>query len=195
MSIVSVPVLSVHSTSIAPRFWIALIRLTMTFFLPIATAPFDRQTVTIIGSISGVRPTATARAKKKASFQVPLVKPLMRNTSGTITAMNSIINHVKRAMPRSNAVGGVCVWSDSAMPPRYVPLPVATTTAEAEPLPTLVPRNATLVNSSGALVAALFSAANFSTGKLSPVSDPWITKRSLASTTRTSPGIMSPAAR
>ena len=36
-SIVSVPVLSVQSTSIAPRFWMALIRLTMTFLRPIAT--------------------------------------------------------------------------------------------------------------------------------------------------------------
>ncbi len=66
-SIVSVPVLSVHSTSIAPRFWMALIRLTMTFLRLIASAPLERQTVTIIGSISGVRPTATATAKKKAS--------------------------------------------------------------------------------------------------------------------------------
>ena len=53
----------------APRFWMALIRLTMTFFLAIAIAPLDRQTVTIIGSISGVSPTATAMAKKKASCQ------------------------------------------------------------------------------------------------------------------------------
>ena len=71
-SIVSVPVLSVQSTSIAPRFWMALSRLTMTFFLPIATAPLERQTVTIIGSISGVRPTATATAKKNASRPVAL---------------------------------------------------------------------------------------------------------------------------
>ena len=49
----------------------ALIRLTMTFFLAIAIAPLDRQTVTIIGSISGVSPTATASAKKNASCQCP----------------------------------------------------------------------------------------------------------------------------
>ena len=70
-SIVSVPVLSVQSTSIAPRFWMALIRLTMTFFFAIAIAPLERQTVTIIGSISGVRPTATASAKKNASCHSP----------------------------------------------------------------------------------------------------------------------------
>src|SRR5450432_1132799 len=38
------------------------------------------------------------------------------------------------------------------------------------------------------------SNACFSTGKLSPVSDPWLTNRSLAWRMRTSPGIMSPAA-
>ena len=77
----------------------ALSRLTMTFFRDMPMAPFDRQTVTIIGSISGVRPTATARAKKKASLQSSLVNPLMRNTSGTMTAMKQIISQVKRARP------------------------------------------------------------------------------------------------
>ncbi len=96
----------------------ALIRLTMTCFLPIETAPFDRQIVTIIGSISGVRPTATATAKKKASPHEPFVRPLIRKTSGTITAMKPSMSIVKRAMPRSNAVGGSCSWSASAMPPR-----------------------------------------------------------------------------
>ena len=74
-SIVSVPVLSVHSTSIAPKFWMELSRLTMTFFLDIASAPLDKQTETIIGSISGVRPTATAIANRNAVFQSCFVKP------------------------------------------------------------------------------------------------------------------------
>ena len=51
-----------------------------------------------------------------------------------------------------------------------------------------------LVSSMGAAVLAFFSTSNFSTGKLSPVSEPWITNRSFATTMRTSPGIMSPAA-
>ena len=61
-SCVRVPVLSVHNTSIAPKFWIALRRLTITFLRDIAIAPLARLTVTIIGNISGVRPTATATA-------------------------------------------------------------------------------------------------------------------------------------
>lgn len=101
---VRVPVLSVQSTSIAPKFWIALSCLTMTFFRDIASAPFERQTDTIIGSISGVSPTATAMEKKKASCQLCLVKPLMRKTSGTITIMKRIISQVKLCTPRSKLV-------------------------------------------------------------------------------------------
>ena len=66
-----------QSTSIAPKFWIAFSRLTITFFRDMAMAPFERQTETIIGSISGVSPTATARAKKNASLQSCFVKPLI----------------------------------------------------------------------------------------------------------------------
>ena len=43
----------------APRFWIALRCFTMTFFRDMATAPLARLADTIMGSISGVRPTAT----------------------------------------------------------------------------------------------------------------------------------------
>ena len=79
-------------------------RLTMTFFLAMAMAPLERHTVTIMGSISGVMPTATAKAKKNASCQLCLVNPLMRKTMGTITAMKRIINQVKRATPLSKLV-------------------------------------------------------------------------------------------
>jgi hypothetical protein len=69
-SSVSVPVLSVQSKSIAPKFWMELRRLTITFFRLMAIAPLARQTETIIGNISGVSPTATASAKKKALFPI-----------------------------------------------------------------------------------------------------------------------------
>src|SRR5215467_14684004 len=46
LSRVRVPVLSVHRTSIAPKFWIALRRLTMTRLRDIAMAPLARLTVT-----------------------------------------------------------------------------------------------------------------------------------------------------
>ena len=57
----------------------------MTFRRDIAIAPLARLTVTIIGSISGVRPTATATANSRASSQLPLVRPLIRKTRGAIT--------------------------------------------------------------------------------------------------------------
>ena len=115
---VSVPVLSVHKTSIAPRFWIELSRLTMTFLRDMAMAPRDRHTVTIMGSISGVMPTATAMAKKKASVQLCLVRPLIRKTSGTMTSMNRIISHVNRAMPLSKLDGSWDSTIDLAILPK-----------------------------------------------------------------------------
>ena len=51
-----------------------------------------------------------------------------------------------------------------------------------------------LVSSIGTVVPAFVSTSNFSTGKLSPVSELWITNRSFATSMRTSAGIMSPAA-
>ena len=97
-------------------------------------------------------------------------------------------------MPLSNAVCVGTSDSEWATPPRNVSFPVAMTTAVAEPLSTLVPRNAMVVRSMGAVVAAFLSTSNFSTGKLSPVSALWVTNRSFAATMRTSAGIMSPAA-
>src|SRR5580700_5940957 len=75
------------------------IGLTITFLRLMARAPLERHTETIMGGISGISPTATARAKKKAPFQSCLVNPLMRKTNGTITPMNFIISHVKRLRP------------------------------------------------------------------------------------------------
>jgi len=104
-SCVKVPVLSVHNTSIAPKFWIEFSRLTMTFLRDMAIAPLARLTVTIIGSISGVRPTATATAKSNASSQSCFVRPLIRKTAGTMTRIKRIISQVNLLMPRSKAVG------------------------------------------------------------------------------------------
>ncbi len=49
---------------------------TITFFFDIEIALRDRFAATIIGSISGVRPTATEMAKKNASPPVALVDPV-----------------------------------------------------------------------------------------------------------------------
>lgn len=101
---VSVPVLSVHSTSMAPKFWMAFRRLTTTLRRAMATAPLARLDDTIMGSISGVRPTPTARANRKASVQSPLAKPLISSTTGTMTSMKRISSQLTLFTPRSKAV-------------------------------------------------------------------------------------------
>ena len=81
----------------APKFWMDGSRLTMTFFRAMVSAPLARLTVTIIGSISGVRPTAIERPKSSASTQLPLVRPTMRKTAQTMTTMKRIISQVNDA--------------------------------------------------------------------------------------------------
>ena len=83
----------------APKFCIASSRFTMTFLRDRNTAPLASVEVTIMGSISGVRPTATARANSSASTQSPLVKPLMKNTSGAITNMKRISSQLTLFTP------------------------------------------------------------------------------------------------
>ena len=68
---VSVPVLSVQRTSIAPKFWMAFSRFTMVLRRAIITAPLARFVVTIIGNISGVSPTATETANSNAPASCP----------------------------------------------------------------------------------------------------------------------------
>ena len=128
-------------------------RLTITFLRLMAIAPLERQTETIMGSISGVSPTATAMAKKKAPFQSCLVKPLIRKTSGTITAINWIISQVKRLRPRSKLVSTRSPVMELAMLPKYVWTPVVTTTAVAVPLSTLVPMKQMFLSSVGELTS------------------------------------------
>ena len=89
----------------APKFWMACRCFTMTFLRAISSAPLERQTVMIIGSISGVSPTATDRAKSSASAQLPLVRPTMRKVAETITTMKRIISQVKPRTPWSKLVG------------------------------------------------------------------------------------------
>ena len=167
----------------------------MTFFRAIISAPFERQTVMIIGSISGVSPTATDRANSSASVQLPLVRPTIAKVSATITTMKRIMSQVKARTPLSKLVGARLARSFSARAPKYVRLPVVSTTARADPLSTLLPMKQALENSNGVRPAGWLGSAFFSTGMDSPVSADWVTKKSLAERTRRSAGIRLPAAR
>ena len=73
------------------------------------TAPLASVLVTIIGSISGVRPTATDSATRKASSQSPLVKPLTKKMIGNITAAKRISSQLTLLTPAWNALGAVSV--------------------------------------------------------------------------------------
>ncbi|CCK00744.1 hypothetical protein BN130_3539 [Cronobacter malonaticus 507] len=204
---VSVPVLSVQSTSIAPKFCMAFRRFTITLRRAITIAPFARLELTIIGSISGVSPTATASAKNVASSQSPLVKPLMSSTTGTITSIKRISSQLTLFTPLSNAVWVRLPTSDFASDPKYVFAPVATTTPQAVPLATLVPirqilpRSSRLAPSSGISSAAtpfpcMWPVTSyFSTGSDSPLSIAWLMNRSREAISRKSAGIKSPAER
>ena len=52
-----------------------------------APLPLARQAVITMGSISGVKPTATDRANRKAENQFPWVSPQATNTTGISTAI------------------------------------------------------------------------------------------------------------
>ena len=89
----------------APKFWIASSRLTTTFLRDNNTAPLARVLVTIIGSISGVNPTATDSANRKACSQSPLVIPLSNRTMGTMTAAKRMSSQLTLLTPAWKALG------------------------------------------------------------------------------------------
>ena len=88
------------------------------------TAPLARQVVTIMGSISGVRPTAMEIPNKKASSQSFLVKPLMKNTKGTMTTIKRIRTQETALTPRVKLVSTASPARAEAMEPNSVWSPV-----------------------------------------------------------------------
>ena len=96
---VSVPVLSMQSTSILPKPCMALMSLIIVCFLLMARLPLARQAVMTIGSISGISPTATDRAKAKDSSHFPPVIPRITNTIGTSTAMKRSMTQAMELAP------------------------------------------------------------------------------------------------
>ena len=96
---VSVPVLSIQSTSMLPKLCMAFRSLMVVCFLPIARLPFARQAVMTMGSISGISPTATDSANAKDSSHFPPVIPNIRNTMGTRTAINRIMTQAMELAP------------------------------------------------------------------------------------------------
>lgn len=135
----SVPVLSRHSTSTAPRSCNAGSRLTITPWTRARSdAPRARHVVTITGSISGVSPTATATANGSVSRPRPRRAAFAISTSGGVSSMNRIRIQEIPCTERSKALGprGCTEWCAAA---NQVHAPVATTTAVPLPDMTLLP--------------------------------------------------------
>ncbi len=180
--------------SIAPKFCIEFRFLTIVFFLLIETAPFARHVVTIIGSISGVSPTATEIPNRNACNQFPFVMPFITKTSGTIISIKRINTHDTAFTPFVKLVSTASSATDEAIEPKSVLSPTATITPAALPETTLLPINAILLYS----VILPFSTETsgvFSTGSLSPVKPDWLIKRSFDLMIRISAGIISPTER
>ncbi len=123
-----------------PKFSMAASCLTMTFFRAMRTAPLASVTETIMGSSSGVRPTASATENRNVSSRSRFNRALTRNTNSTRKTTTCRIRNPNRRVPRSNSVSGGRASKLVATRPNSVAGPVATMTATPSPLITEVPR-------------------------------------------------------
>ncbi len=176
-----------------PKFSMAASRLTMTFLRAMRTAPLARVTETIMGSNSGVSPTASATENRKDSRGSRRRRALTRNTKSTRKITTWRMRKPNPRVPRSNSVSGGCPVRVAAMRPNSVDAPVRMTTAAPNPLTTEVPRNTAVRASPSPPAGAPSDWACFSRGRDSPVSAASLRKRSLADRSRASAGTRSPA--
>lgn len=91
--------LSLQRTDIPPRFWMESKRLTIAFFLESLKAPRARFVLTMAGSISGTRPTATLTLNKAA---LPQFLDTFPEITRTYTQSSGMISTSK-----VNVVGGM----------------------------------------------------------------------------------------
>ena len=82
-----------------PNPCMALMFFTTVCFFPMAALPFARQALMTMGSISGVRPTATDSANRNAEIQFPFVKLQAIKTTGTSTAIKRMSTHAMEFAP------------------------------------------------------------------------------------------------
>ena len=150
---VSVPVLSVHNTDMAPRSWIEASRLTMTLRPAMRKAPRESVTVVIIGKSSGVSPTASATANSSESSTGRPNTTRMVRTTTTSASVSRAITRPNSRRSRSNGEGAwACAKADAAAP-NTVLRPVLTASAIASPVCATDPRNSALEVSSDSAVA------------------------------------------
>lgn len=116
--VVSVPVLSLQSTSMLPKSSMAARWRTMTCLRPMRIAPCASVTVVIIGKNSGVRPTASATAKSSVSSPGRCRSAPASRTKSTRNTTVRMISVAKRRIPRSNSVSGGRSIRRAAMSPK-----------------------------------------------------------------------------
>ena len=161
---VSVPVLSVHSTSMAPTLCMAASRLTMTRRCASRIAPPARVTVTIMGSSSGVSPTASASANISDSSQGRWNSTFTASTNNTRKIVRRRMRKPNWRIPSSKAVGGGGAISVPLSWPNAVASPVRQTTATALPLITEVPMKTALTASPASRAGVADASTRFSAG-------------------------------
>ena len=147
------PVLSVHRTDMAPRSWIEASRLTITLRPAMRIAPRESVTVVIIGSSSGVRPTASATANSSESSTGRPNTTRMASTTTTRARVSRAITRPNSRRSRSNGEGpSACAKADAAAP-NTVSRPVLTASAIASPVCATEPRNSAFEVSSESAAA------------------------------------------
>ena len=182
--------MSVHNTVMAPRSWIPVRRLTMTFLRDIRTAPRDRVTVVIIGSSSGVRPTASATENISDWISG---RPNATLAASTPTTSTAVARATRKPSCRRSCWNGeisVAALSDSAALPNRVSAPVPMARAVASPVWAIEPLNRPPVASVGAVPVT--GPGRFVTPYGSPVRAASLAVKARASSTSASAGMTSP---
>ena len=193
--VVSVPVLSQHSTSMLPRSSTDASFFVMTFSRAILSAPAERVRVMMTGSTSGVMPTAIAMAKRKEGKMPLPSSAFVRKTNSVMAMMTRRRKALNRRIFRwkSPACGVFCRCA--AVLPKNVRIPVNTTTPVAEPDATEVPMKAMFPRYCGSGLSASSGAMCFGSGTLSPVSELSSTEQEFTCSSLMSAGTMSPTPR
>ena len=191
--IVSVPVLSTHSTVVAPSSSTAGMLRVSTFSRASRHAPSPRKMVSTTGSSSGRMAIARVMPASSPCSQSPRLRP---QATARLAASPRPSTATQVTMRWVSCWTGVCplvmACRDSPMRPSALRAPVATTMPRPEPCVTSVPEKTRAPDSSAAASGPV--TACFITGTDSPVSNDSSTVRLDASSRCRSAGTRSPSA-
>ena len=129
----SVPVLSVHRISMEPKSGMEISFFTKTPCFIIRIAPCAMLTLMIIGSSSGVTPTATALAKIRESKNCLCITKLIRKIMETIKTITFTKSRPNFLTPKVKASASGFFSKLIAIFPNSVLAPVALTCSSPKP--------------------------------------------------------------